>query len=135
MNTVKFNEPNIISICLCAICNRNVTYQSTIRALTVYLPHDTDTPSFRDKHKATLQRKGLVQLSCLQSSKAPSHFSFRHGFHTHSQVSLLQYGRQIRQHQTNYPTIRHPRFSLEQNSDPTVRCYIDQLLAALLTRK
>jgi hypothetical protein len=72
-----------------------------VLALTFsYLPHGTDTLSCRDNHKATSQRKGLDQLSCLQSSKAPSHFSFRHGFHIHSQGSLLQCDRQIRQHQT-----------------------------------
>jgi hypothetical protein len=114
MNSVRFNEPNIISVCLCAIRKRNVTYQYVLSHSVIchmvripYLAQITTRPHLKETDWFSCHAYSLPRLRHTSA--------FRHGFHKHAQGSLLHCGRQIRQHSTAQNTSTDVTYKVKQS--------------------
>lgn len=89
MNSVRFNEPKIMSVCLCAICKRNVTYQyllshsvicHTVRIL--YLVEITTRPHLKERDWISCHAYNRPRL--LHTSAFAMDFTYIHKVHSYS---------------------------------------------------
>jgi hypothetical protein len=91
---MKFNEPNIIGICRCAVRKRSLTLHSTyvFSYSVTYLPHRRNNiRTCGRKHKAISHKRGVEKdwSNCKSYSRLLTH-SFRLRFHINSQGSFSQ---------------------------------------------